>query len=270
MKAITTLLLIFAALLNNGLFACTLFSVNQGESLAYVGYNGDDQSEDHAYEYYYIEPGKDGKYGAIYFGSDKDKQSAINERGLFYANAAIPSWPLEKYPQDNALYEEGFKRKLMQECATVEEAVQLLKTCKTKLFAFVHTLIADRTGKSVLVEWNGEELQIIKKKGSFQVATNFLISQIEDENRISCTRYRNARDRLTTHKASLGTCRAVLAATHLDHTRYSLIGDLQSGSIYFFTEHDYEKVAVINVSEELQKGPVAVKISNVLFMDVFA
>lgn len=240
------------------LLACTLFSINQ-ESHTYVGNNCD--TKDPAYGYYFVEPGGKGKHGAIYFGSDRDKQSAINEVGLFYADAAIPHWPLETYPIDTNSCD--LRKKLMQECSTVEDAVKLFKKYSTRLFAFVHMLVADRTGKSVVIEWDGEELKFIQKKGNVQVATNFIISKINDEEFISCKRYRNAMALLRTHVVSTETCREALVVTHGDFTLYSLLDDLKSGLIYLFVGHDYEKVCLLNISEELKKGPSVVKISNI-------
>lgn len=258
MKLFFSFFILLCIYFTNVLFPCTIFSIANDEKYAYVGNNGD--SVDGTYNHCYVEPGLNGKYGAIYFGSDSDKQCGINDHGLMYVNAAIPYWKC--YPVDSeTLYEEGMKRKLMQECATVDEAVVLLKNRKTKLFAFVHTLIADRKGRSVLVEWNGENLEFIDKKGDFQLATNFLISKMKDENNVSCKRYSAARHLLINKIASMETCRDVLAATCQDHTTYSLIGDLVAGQIYLFTNHNYEDVAIIDITKELQKGAGVVDVS---------
>lgn len=67
-----------------------------------------------------IEPGNDLKYGAIYFGSPNYEQCGVNEHGLFYANATIPE---KNYQPIGMTYKEDVRKKMMQDCKTVEEAI---------------------------------------------------------------------------------------------------------------------------------------------------
>lgn len=243
-------LFILMVCLNINLFGCTIF-LFQDENNVLAGNNCDTSWQ--PIKRMHIEPGNDFKYGALYFGSISYEQCGINEYGLFYANAMIPEWPETSYQPIGSICKEDVRKKIMQDCKTVEEAVKLINNYKTILFINHHMLIADKTGKSAIVEWNGNKLNIIWKKNNHQIATNFILSDV-DENLISCKRYITAKEKLSSQNVSIEICRNVLDATHQKDTLYSIVADLKNGIIYLYLDHDYENVVRLNVIDELNKG----------------
>jgi tetratricopeptide (TPR) repeat protein len=97
----------------------------------------------------------------------------------------------------------------------------------------------------------------VRKTGVYQVATNFVITNVKDEN-YPCTRYRIADKMLkNADDVSLDMVRAVLSATHQEGqypTIYSNICDLSNGILYLYNFHNFEEVAQFNLKEELEKG----------------
>jgi hypothetical protein len=117
--------------------------------------------------------------------------------------------------------------------------------------------IADRTGASVVVEYGQGKVQYVRKTGVYQIATNFVITNVKGED-YPCTRYRIAEKMLkNATDLSLDLVRAVLSATHQEGqypTVYSNICDLKNGILYLYNFHNFEEVRPFHLEEELKKG----------------
>jgi hypothetical protein len=120
---------------------------------------------------------------------------------------------------------------------------------------------ADGTGNSVIIEGD----HIIRKKGSYQVATNFLQSQVKKKNypcewyKGGCMRYQTAEMMLKDKSTlSIEHFRDILEATHQNNigtkTLYSNIYDLRNKLVYLYYLHNYDSEVIINLEEELLKG----------------
>jgi len=84
----------------------------------------------------------------------------------------------------------------MQTCATVEEALAVLRTVRVWFPDEVnHWLMADATGKSVVVEWNPSDykLLVFDKPGPWELLTNTPLQEGEDVLVKDCFRYRKAK-----------------------------------------------------------------------------
>lgn len=100
----------------------------------------------------------------------------VNEKGLAIALLAVP--------QTSPPFEQGKVtlntttsiRLVLDKAATVAEAIDLLQQYNIYFSGEVdcHFLIADATGKSVLVEYWDDEIKIIETDESYQVASNFI------------------------------------------------------------------------------------------------
>jgi hypothetical protein len=64
----------------------------------------------------------------------------------------------------------------LDKAATVDEAVQLLSNYNIYFSGGVecHFLIADATGKSVIVEYYNGKMQIVRSSENYQIASNFI------------------------------------------------------------------------------------------------
>jgi tetratricopeptide (TPR) repeat protein len=202
-------------------------------------------------------PASNGEHGRVCVGFDNMfAQGGMNDQGLFIdANALGPTgWnPVEGKPT----FEENLLDRILAECATVEEAIAFCDRYNIPGLARARFPIADRTGASMVVEYGQGKVQYVKKTGAYQIATNFVISNVKDEN-YPCTRYRIA-DKMLKNAAdlSLDLVRAVLSATHQEGqypTVYSNICDLKNGILYLYNFHHFEEVVRFNLKEELEKG----------------
>ena len=115
-------------------------------------------------------------------------------------------------------------------------------------------LVADRSGDSVVFEWYQGKLTMTRKRGRYQLMTNFLLSDPKAGG-YPCPRY--IADSMIFDKAagpSLPTCRQVLETTSVRSTRYSLICDLTHGDVHVYLRRGFEQPRTFHLADELQKG----------------
>jgi tetratricopeptide (TPR) repeat protein len=202
-------------------------------------------------------PASNGEYGRVCVGfDDMYAQGGMNDQGLFIdANALSPTgWkPVEGKPT----FRGELLDTILAECSTVEEAIVFCSQYNIPGLARARFPIADRTGASMVVEYGQGNVQYVRKIGVYQIATNFVITNVKDEN-YPCTRYRIA-DKMLKNAAdvSLDLVRAVLSATHQEGqypTVYSNICDLKNGILYLYNFHNFEEAVQFDLEAELKKG----------------
>jgi hypothetical protein len=191
----------------------------------------------------------------------------MNDQGLFFAVADVP------FPSYNATRSkrkpadlQAFATGLLGNCASVPEAIRWAKKqpiygwadqSSEGYYTFVspqHMLVADRTGDSVVFEWYQGKLTTVRKRGRYQLMTNFLLSDPKAGS-YPCPRY--IADTIILDKAarpSLQTCRQVLETTATGLTRYSLLCDLTHGDVTVYLRRGFEQPKTIHLADELQKG----------------
>lgn len=194
------------------------------------------------------------RYGRVYFGFDNFwPQGGMNDQGLFFDCFATPSLEviLSKHKRK---YNGNLMDKVMAECATVEQALGKIAEFNLEHMRRYQTFIADKTGDAAIIEGD----VIIRKKGKYQVVTNFYQSKYKRK-KYPCERYNIAAGMLENcENISIESFRRILAATHQegDHngTLYSNVYDLKAGLVYLYHFHNFEDEVVIDLEKELKKG----------------
>lgn len=100
----------------------------------------------------------------------------MNEKGVSIALLAVPEVQLKKDENKVTLNTTTAIRLVLDKAATVDEAVELLSKYNIYFSGDVkcHYLIADATGKSVIVEYWDGELQVVETDEAYQIASNFI------------------------------------------------------------------------------------------------
>lgn len=100
----------------------------------------------------------------------------MNEKGVCMALLAVPEVQMIDDPDKVTLNTTTAIRLVLDQAASVEEAVELLKEYNIYFSGDVtcHFLIADATGKSVLVEYYDGGLQVVTSDADYQIASNFV------------------------------------------------------------------------------------------------
>jgi tetratricopeptide (TPR) repeat protein len=236
--------------------SCTIIYASDGK-IALAGNNEDANRFD---SYIWFLPAEKGKFGRIYFGwrikNVRYPQGGMNDKGLFFDGATAEN---VKVPRDPSKlpYEGNLILKAMEECSTVEEVLKLYDRYDVSGNLGGQYLIGDRFGNSAIIE----PQTVIRKKGKYQIATNFFQSKTKPENS-TCERYHIAEELFEkSDNISVDLFRRILNATHqevcsqwMTSTIYSYICDLKKGEIYIYNFHNFEDVVKINLQEELTKG----------------
>lgn len=206
------------------------------------------------------------RYGAAYVGySEKpNPEGGVNEYGLAYDAFTMPHRsnlpPKDPTKQD---FNYGEMRRILQQCKTVDEVYARLSKENlhilngSPLFNGGMILFVDRSGKYLVVEADALTLGDDPKF----VLANFSYAHTQDLGAVTMARYcRGAaylRDKLDTSIAfctGLSDTMSVNRQRVGDGTLYTTIYDLQDGLIYAYFFHDYSRVKVFNLAEELKKG----------------
>lgn len=247
--------MIFCLIAVNTADGCTIVMVAKGK-IVLAGNNEDFKNP--KTKIWFI-PASDVEYGRVYVGDDGYVQGGMNDQGLFIdENFLSPTgWKADEgKPMLQGSFVELIE-KILATCATVEDAIELFEKYNVSALASGKYPIADRTGASVVVEYGKGQVQYVRKNGVYQISTNFVFTNVKNEN-YPCTRYRIADKMLkNTENISLDLVRAILSATHNEGrypTVYSNICDLKNGDIYIYNFHNFEEVVKFNLKEELKKG----------------
>lgn len=100
----------------------------------------------------------------------------MNEKGLCIALLAVPEVQMIDDPNKITLNTTTAIRLVLDKAASVDEAVELLKKYNIYFSGDVtcHFLIADATGRSVIVEYYDNGLQVVESDTNYQIASNFI------------------------------------------------------------------------------------------------
>ena len=255
--------------------SCTIiYASDGGTALA-----GNNEDSSNPFPIIWFQPAKDGKFGYMCFGfqggwpkmEGYQWEGALNEKGLFYDYATTEEVKVPRDPNKPDSW--SLSRKIIEECQTVDEAIQVFSEYNFKDGVWKgHYLIGDRLGNSAVIE----PLAVIRRDRSYQIATNFLQSKTDPETSTD-PRYRLASKLFEqSDTISLDLFRRILADTHMEElngssgTLYSYIHDLARGDVYIYNFHDYDHVVKLNIHEELKKGEHVILISSLFPYETFA
>jgi hypothetical protein len=241
------------ASMSSGAFGCTIVMAAQN-GLVLVGNNED---RNHTQTIVTFVPTTGKYYGRIVFGyDDAPVQGGMNDQGLFIdANAVSPTgW---KPDSGKPTFPLSTMVTVLATCATCDDVRAFFEKSNIPSLAKARFPIADRSGASMVVEYGRGRVQFVRSDTWYQIATNFVMSNVRDGN-YPCWRYRKA-DQIFSEARELNVelVRKALDETHQEGgalTVYSNIYDLKKGIIYLYNLRNFDQVTVVNLSEELKKG----------------
>ena len=237
----------------SGAFGCTIVMAARN-GFVLVGNNED---RNHPETLVNFIPATDRFYGRIVFGYDDSPfQGGMNDQGLFIDGNALAStgWqPLPGKPTFRGIV----IMVVLGTCATCEDVKDFFEKHNVPGLERARFPVADRTGKSMVVEYGRGAVRFVETDKWYQIATNFVMSNINSGN-YPCWRYREADAVLSSaEELSFGLIRNALSKTSQEGrslTVYSNIYDLKKGIIYTYLLGNFEEAIVLNLDEELEKG----------------
>lgn len=161
----------------------------------------------------------------------------MNEHGLVVGMAAVPESQMPYDATKETIDSLGVIREMLDHARDVEEAVSILDHYNIVWDGgpALHYLIADASGRSILVEFYALEMVLVPAPGKDQwhVATNHLRTLIEEGEPSGCWRYDTIHRRLAETGGSLVIRDApdLLADVAQENTQWSVVYDLSSGGV---------------------------------------
>ncbi len=236
---------------NSSLWACTCFSAKTEQGGRLLGRNFD--WYDHPALLLFTDP--PGRYSSVsmvdisYLGYSRsgapDKNpggllqsplfpfDGMNEQGLAVGMMAVPTAHGPHDPQKQTVGSLLIIRLMLDYAKNVEEAIAVLKNFNIDFEGGppLHYFIADRAGRSAVVEFVDRKISVLRNTQPWQVATNFIITGLSPESvRASCWRYTKVWDTLENqvNKLSFLNALALLEDVSQHNTIWSVVYDTSS------------------------------------------
>jgi hypothetical protein len=273
-------LTLFVLVFQVNLFPCTIFSISDNKN-NFVGNNEDNfYSYDH---YLKIIPPNTNTYGRIEFYnivnlsiffnivklSINNVQGGMNEKGLFFDMAGTPqdNIPIKTDPfQKNTLGVYTLDI-FLAKCKNIDEAIIYWKSVKWgSTIPSFHMLIAEQSGKSIILEWTNGEMKVIEKKGCFQIMTNYLLTKPWLPNGGGWDRedifLRYFDSSAINIKNVISLLKLTSQKSETIGTLYSNVYDLRNLTMTLFLRSDDSIIRTFNLLEEFKKGEKVFKLNN--------
>jgi hypothetical protein len=170
----------------------------------------------------------------------------MNEHGLAIGMAAVPSGKMQPDANKETIGSLGIIRQILDHARSVDEAIEIIQTYNIDFTGGppLHYLMADATGKSVLVEYYNGEIYVLANDEPWQVATNFLRSTENDPVNGNYWRYSKISAHLTETDGQIDPKAAmhILAGVAQSNTQWSIIYQMSNGTISVAMGKQYETV----------------------------
>jgi len=220
--------------------ACTIFRVTLGPTTL-VGNNEDDNTT--ATRVWFLSAEK-GKYGRVFFGfTGGPPQGGMNDQGLFFdwvADNPSDDW---KRDPNKLNYAGSISEVILEEAATVEEALALYEKYNETAFLKSRTMLVDKTGASAIVAWKDGRLTVTRSPEKFH-AMGFGYGTASG-------------DLAKAESISIESASSILKSCLQSGkypTQYSNVYDLGHGEVWVYLFHQQKTPVKLNLTEELRKG----------------
>ncbi len=246
-------LLLMTLLSSNSLKACFILCMSDGEHTI-VGNHEDWFASDAAVR---IIPPSGDRFGSVIFTFENEgwAQGGMNERGLFFDATYTPFQ--EVVFENKVLFEGYLWQKLLDDCTSVESALQVLKKYEIPELEETHIFLADSSGNAAVIGVQNGQM-VIKRINNkeYLMQTNFNPWHPELSDEPYCWRYDVAEKHLKeSDEPSEQNVLEILKRTHQDSlTIYSNIYDLRSKTVTTYYRTNFEESVKIDLAEIFKYG----------------
>lgn len=175
----------------------------------------------------------------------------MNERGLAIGMAAVPPGDTKPDPGKETIGSLMVIRMILDHASSVDEAVAIFQRYNVNMEGGppLHYLIADRSGRAVLVELYQGKLVVIPNQTPWHQATNFIRSALDGSAEGQCQRYDAISRRLTGTQGSLSAQDAIklLEQVSQAHTQWSITYGLTAGDVHVVMGRQYGSVRAFHL-----------------------
>jgi hypothetical protein len=168
----------------------------------------------------------------------------MNERGLVVGMAAVPPGQMRPDPAKETTGSLRVIREMLDHASNVDEAVAILQSYNIDFEGGppLHYLVADPSGRSVLVEFYQGEMAIMPNETPWHVATNFLRASVGESAAGQCWRYDRLSQQLTDAQGRMTTQGAMqlLSDVSQEGTQWSIVYRMSTGDVNVTMGRQYD------------------------------
>jgi hypothetical protein len=176
----------------------------------------------------------------------------INEYGLTIGMAAVP----DEYADDTSydpskptIGSIGIIRQVLDHARNVDEAADIFGQYNLRFYGGppIHYLLADPSGKGVLIEFFQGEMKVLPNTDPWHLATNHLRCIAQGDG--GCWRYRSLSEHLMNQngRLDLQSGMQLLSQVKQDSTQWSTVYDMTSGDIQVVIGRDYSTTHTFHI-----------------------
>ena len=170
----------------------------------------------------------------------------MNEHGLTVGMAAVPPGHMRSNPEKETIDSLMVIRKMLDRARDVDEAVAIMGSYNIDMGGGppIHYLIADRSGRSVLVEFYQGEMVVISNEVPWHQATNFLRSSSVESAEGICWRYDAIHRWMENNAGQVTLLEAIdlLKEVSQEGTQWSIVYGINTGDIHVVMGQRYQKI----------------------------
>jgi hypothetical protein len=170
----------------------------------------------------------------------------MNEAGLVVGMASVPSSEDRTDPSLPAIGMLHIMREMLDYSATVDEALAVMERYTIQFVGGppVHYLIADATGRAVLVEFGTGQRHEIPNDQPWHMATNFLVESAGDDPESQCHRYSTIAEELEAANGALSSDEGLdlLDRVSQEGTQWSAIYEISNRTLHVVMGMEYDEV----------------------------
>ncbi|MFA6857771.1 MAG: linear amide C-N hydrolase [Treponema sp.] len=177
----------------------------------------------------------------------------MNDKGVAIALLAVPEADAPYAPEKITLNTTTMIRLVLDKAASVDEAVELMKKYTIYFSGGItcHYLIADSTGRSVLVEYYDGAVRTVKTGGEYQIASNFIAYNGVNigEGFTEFDRYNAVKDEIIRNNNQLTNLRAIALLKNIgiydgntDKLQWSVLYNLTTGQTALFAHRNINNI----------------------------
>jgi len=159
----------------------------------------------------------------------------MNEHGLAVGMAAVPPGDMRPDPNKETVGSLGVIRQMLDHASNVDEALAILQSYNIDFEGGppLHYLMADSSGRSLLVEFYQGEMVVIPNETPWHQATNFLRASAGESAEGECWRYDKISQRLTEAEGQLAVQDAMnlLSEAAQGSTQWSVVYGMSTGNV---------------------------------------
>ena len=177
----------------------------------------------------------------------------MNEHGVVMGMAAVPESPAPEQAGLEGIGSLGIMREVLDHAQNLDQALEIM-TSYNIIFAGgpqIHYLLADASGRAVLVELYNGELRQIPNRESWLAATNFTLSAVKGDSTGRCWRYDTMNDQLekTAGQLTQKQAMALLTKVAQSSTQWSLVYGIHTQNVTVSMGRDYNHTMTFSLSE---------------------